>query len=680
MLKSFRCSINFDYNWVLSKRNDDVLPIERVLTAIKTKYNIESIDTDLTGCVFDVDAGDNITKDAVFSDILALIRTMYEDSYSEKVCNINIEVNEKQEKVEPIPAVEDKNSGKTNDSKHTPENKSKKFQNSVSNNPSAVEMINNLVGADEFKALANECVRLAPHLKESDTLDAFLRRKYIISINDGCGLTEYLNLFGKLLSELDLFKCDEATPVREVKLLSDSGTKNENDSFSVVLSSIETKSRSRIICVDISEWMTQTTDKRFRDFLKAVEANAEQNIVFFRIPFVETNILSEVKSSINDFLFVKELSIVPFTMEQLCEGAERILKNRNFTIDEQAMEIFKKRIIEEKSDGKFYGMNTVNKVISELLYMKQCYNADNDIFDKDIKAPQIGRLSLTGSEKYVSAIDKLNSLTGMEKIKQRIIEIVSQIEASLHNEELDTPCIHMRFVGNPGTGKTTVARILGEILKEKGILRNGNFFEYGGRDFCGRYVGETAPKTAAMCRDAYGSVLFIDEAYSLYRDDSSHDYGREAIDTLIAEMENHRSDFMVIMAGYPYEMDYLMKANPGLKSRMPYQIEFPNYTREELYAMFISLTEKSFIIDEELKSAVHKYFEELDEYLIQSKEFSNARFVRNLYERTWGKAVLRTQLSGEKCEKLMVEDFILASSESEFQTNTQVKATRIGFN
>lgn len=158
------------------------------------------------------------------------------------------------------------------------------------------------------------------------------------------------------------------------------------------------------------------------------------------------------------------------------------------------------------------------------------------------------------------------------------------------------PCIHMRFVGNPGTGKTTVARIIGTILKEKGILRNVNFFEHSGRELCGRYVGETAPKTSAMCRDAYGSVLFIDEAYSLYRDDgfSNADYGREAIDTLIAEMENHRSDLMVIMAGYPDDMDKLMNGNADLKSRMPYLIEFPNYARGQLAEIFLSMAGKSF--------------------------------------------------------------------------------------
>ena len=237
----------------------------------------------------------------------------------------------------------------------------------------------------------------------------------------------------------------------------------------------------------------------------------------------------------------------------------------------------------------------------------------------------------------------------------------------------------MRFVGNPGTGKTTVARIIGKILKERGVLRIGNFYEYAGRDFCGRYVGETAPKTASICRDAYGSVLFIDEAYSLYRgDDNSRDYGREALDTLIAEMENHRNDFVVIMAGYTDDMDKLMGGNMGLASRMPYTIEFPNFTREQLYEIFESMVKARFKYDKQLLNVAHEYFNNLPDEIIQAKEFSNARFVRNLFERTWAKAAMRCQLNGRQNIVLTKEDFEHASSDKEFAVKA-TKKTRIGF-
>ena len=144
-------------------------------------------------------------------------------------------------------------------------------------------------------------------------------------------------------------------------------------------------------------------------------------------------------------------------------------------------------------------------------------------------------------------------------------------------------------------------------------------------------------------------------------------------------MENHRSDLVVIMAGYPEEMATLMKGNAGLASRMPYVIEFPNYSREELYEIFIKMAEKTFDFADGCKEAVKEYFDSLTDDMICSREFSNARFVRNLYERTWGKAILRTQLDKSDRKVLIKEDFLLASSEKEFNKTVVKKSRSLGF-
>jgi SpoVK/Ycf46/Vps4 family AAA+-type ATPase len=274
----------------------------------------------------------------------------------------------------------------------------------------------------------------------------------------------------------------------------------------------------------------------------------------------------------------------------------------------------------------------------------------------------------------------LDKMVGGEAIRGRLEEIVSQIELAHKDKSMSAPCIHMRFVGNPGTGKTTVARIVGKILKEKGILRVGSFFEYAGRDFCGRYIGETAPKTSSICRDAYGSVLFIDEAYTLYRgEDNERDFGKEVLDTLIAEMENHRSDFVVIMAGYTDEMNQLMKGNAGLASRMPYVIEFPNFTRDQLFAIYRSMMEEKFAYSDDLLPAVKEYFDSLPDAFLTSKEFSNGRFVRNLFERTWAKAAMRCQLAKITNVTLTKDDFVRSIADSEFKINAVKKKRSIGF-
>ena len=276
----------------------------------------------------------------------------------------------------------------------------------------------------------------------------------------------------------------------------------------------------------------------------------------------------------------------------------------------------------------------------------------------------------------------LERLIGCEPIKKQIDSIIAQFELSRSSSNLDTPCIHMRFVGNPGTGKTTVARIIGKIFKERGILRIGDFYEYQARDFCGQYVGHTAPRTSRICREAYGSVLFIDEAYSLYHSESNdRDFGKEVLDTLIAEMENHRSDFVVIMAGYTDDMEKLLKGNAGLASRMPYTINFPNFNREELYKIFVLLLGNKFDYTDDFLPAVKEYFNQLPDSLINAKEFSNGRYVRNLFERTWSKAAIRVQLEKGKKIVLTKEDFLKATFDHEFNLNApaSAKSKKIGF-
>jgi SpoVK/Ycf46/Vps4 family AAA+-type ATPase len=237
----------------------------------------------------------------------------------------------------------------------------------------------------------------------------------------------------------------------------------------------------------------------------------------------------------------------------------------------------------------------------------------------------------------------------------------------------------MRFTGAPGTGKTTVARIIGKIFREAGILRKGAFLEYSARALCAEYVGQTAVRTASICRDAYGSVLFLDEAYSLYEGGpQNNDYGKEALTTLISEMENHRDDMLVIMAGYTDDMETLMQGNAGLRSRMPYVIHFPNYTRKQLHEIFMLMVKKHFDYEPELEKASYDYFMALPEDLIGSREFSNGRYVRNLYERTWSKGSLRATLDGTDRIRLTKADFCAASSEPEFSEAPKKTAT-VGF-
>ena len=549
-------------------------------------------------------------------------------------------------------------------------------------NTVALEKIHSLIGAHEFKALCDECASVAPEIVKYNTFTAFHQRSYLFSINEGYGLTTSLKLFGELLTELGLFKVCSEHPVAEVRLTSPHDKISGEELFAAVRPHLRSfgQDGGKIVCIDISEWMTRISTRVFRSFLARLEDFLDTVQFVFRVPYVEKEVLTDIKKGLGDILYVTDVTFAPLSVDELLNCASTQCERMGFTLAEDALGIIETRISEEKSDGKFYGINTVYKIICETVYLKHLNTAYGGQGTNVIHGNEITTLAASYEKDKRGALSLLDDYVGMENIKARLLEIVAQIETSLKNNSLERPCIHMRFVGNPGTGKTSAARILGKILKERGVLRNGNFFEYSGRDFCGRFIGETAPKTAGMCRDAYGSVLFIDEAYSLYSDDgASRDFGREALDTLIAEMENHRTDLVVIMAGYPEEMEKLMRGNAGLESRMPYIIEFPNYTRDQLFRIFISMAKKTFKFDAAFEEAVLDYFNALPTEAITSKTFSNARFVRNLFERTWGKAVMRAQLGQNDELCLTREDFIMASSEREFKKTVEKKSRPMGF-
>ena len=226
----------------------------------------------------------------------------------------------------------------------------------------------------------------------------------------------------------------------------------------------------------------------------------------------------------------------------------------------------------------------------------------------------------------------LNDLVGLEKVKKVLYDLVDVINLKEKAKDLTIKDmnLHMVFLGNPGTGKTTIARIISNILYNLGYIKENKLIEVSSKDLVGQYVGQTAPKTMDVINKSLNGVLFIDEAYSLAVK-GENSYNAEAIATLIQAMENYRDKLVVIFAGYTSEMQDFLDSNSGIVSRIGYTLEFDDYTTEELIKIFMGFaTKNGFIVDDE----AIKYLEEVINENRNMKNFGNARFVRNIYEKT----------------------------------------------
>jgi probable Rubsico expression protein CbbX len=232
-------------------------------------------------------------------------------------------------------------------------------------------------------------------------------------------------------------------------------------------------------------------------------------------------------------------------------------------------------------------------------------------------------------------LDQLDrDLVGLAPVKQRIREIAAFLVVSRARLQLGiesaAPSLHMCFTGNPGTGKTTVALRMAEMLHRLGYVRKGHVVSVTRDDLVGQYIGHTAPKTKEVLKKAMGGVLFIDEAYYLYRPENERDYGQEAIEILLQVMENNRDDLVVILAGYKDRMEKFFQSNPGMSSRIAHHIDFPDYSQDELIEIARKqVAAMQYQFDEGALKAIAEYID----YRQKQPHFANARSIRNALDR-----------------------------------------------
>lgn len=337
--------------------------------------------------------------------------------------------------------------------------------------------------------------------------------------------------------------------------------------------------------------------------IQLIKKALEKNVDFDPLEIMSSSKIDLIKTAIET-----DKHIHKWDDDPLLKQVEEVLKHIESTDDEKSGNIFDEQIVPRNVTNQEDNLNL--------------YNGTDEAAATD---------SNIGLEE---ALKELDSLVGLRDVKQQIKTLVNafQIRKRCLQLNIKRPAIslHMVFTGNPGTGKTTVARVLGRIYKEAGLLSKGHIVEVSRCDLVGKYVGHTAGMVEEAFKKASGGILFIDEAYSLTNEDAGG-YGTEAIETLLKLMEDNREDIAVIAAGYPALMQEFLDANPGFRSRFPFVIQFPDYSGIELTKIFKSFCkENDIVLSPGVAQAVRKHFE--SEALKTGRNYGNARAARNFFE------------------------------------------------
>lgn len=674
-MKASVLTVRVDQRWVLDNRNNGSAKLmDRVLEAAGKYYDkdkIEVLDKTFNVCRFVVMYEENRPDKQEFLDFL----NQSVDS------GANFDVDIKNLTDEEASAILKKDSPDTKSAEDKEPHKA----------IDEVDITDRLIGMEPVKQWVRDMKMLADKYKDVLNKTGFIYNStYLISINRGNGLSTILKTMAETLSQTGLVEFQGGNYIIEHTLK----YQEEVTGFESLGALQEMISAYRagkkdfrgIVAISIEEWIDKLNDRRIDDLLKFVWKNKDTLIFVFTIPYTEDKVIGQVYDRLNDIVNVRTMKIVPPSDAEYYNYFKGILGEYDLSAADDAEQAFISKIIDEKNDGRFYGYNTVKKVADDIWYncLIEAARKNEDI-PKEISADDFNNLYGISNQSGMSGMDKLSSMVALEEVKNKIKEILStvKLQKELHAQGSSDlkPCFHMMFSGNPGTGKTVVARIIGQIFREEGLLSVGNFFEVSRKDFIGKFVGHTAPKTVEICRNAYGSVLFIDEAYLLA--DQRDSYSSEAIGTLIAEMENNRDKMIVIFAGYEDELEKLFDINPGLRDRIPHKINFPNYNRIELEQIFFMQIDRKMKYDSSFTEKSGEFFANLSDEILNSKDFSNGRFVRNLAERIISKAAMRFEMSADKYSNLELTgvDFDSAVADTDFKALMSRKehSRRVGF-
>lgn len=506
-------------------------------------------------------------------------------------------------------------------------------------------------------------------LRSSHYLKITGRRGYhlVLTGNPGTGKTTAARVLGDIFAAVGIIEENKIVEVDRSSLIS-----NHIGESELITRQKLAEARGGILLID--EAYALFKEDSSRDFgsdiintlVKALEDERGDLIV----------ILTGYSKEMDSFLdsnpglksrFSFSIDLPDYTDEELLQIAHKMAGENSLVLSDEAEKAFLECIQRERMDERFGNARVVRNLVDEAFRRMSSRLLSRPVSDtKELILLQPEDFGMdneaTVQDRVGAALKELDRLTGLKEAKKQVQDITAFVQAQLKRKEAgyDTGSLslHMAFTGNPGTGKTTVARVIGKIYKALGILRKGEvFIECNRADLVGSHLGETALKTRAVIKRALGGILFIDEAYSLFQDDRDV-FGREAVDTLIKEMEDKRDNLVVILAGYPDKLAQLLQSNPGFRSRIKTTVHFEDYSPNELMEIFEGMSEEEgYVLTEaavaKLQEAVEQLHSEKDE------TFGNGREVRNLFERIklkQSRRIVEQELSGEALMIVEAED------------------------
>ncbi len=523
-----------------------------------------------------------------------------------------------------------------------------------------------LIGLKSVKAQINELASYLQFLKVRkekgiETEQGFNLHS-IFTGNPGTGKTTVANMLGQIYHSLDLLSHGKVLSVGRADLVGEF----IGQTAPKVKKAIE-KARGGILFIDEAYALTNRGNDG-KDFGKEVievllqelsDGPGDLSIVFAGYPKEMQHFLNA-----NPGMASRLRNVVHFpdySPDELMEIAQFTGEKRAVIIGEDAKKIIHKKLVEvyRNRDAQFGNARYINGIIEEakqnmalrLMANHQDLNELDSQSLSTITKADVQKVFKTGAAENIQlpideallqdALSQLKSLVGLENIKREVDEMTKLMRyyREIGKDTKKIFSIHTVFKGNPGTGKTTIARLLVQIYKALGILERGHLVECDRKSLVAGYVGQTAIKTGAMIDKAMGGGLFIDEAYALTQG-GANDFGREAVETLLKRMEDHRGEFMVIVAGYPKEMRTFLEANPGLLSRFDKQFEFKDYQAEELLSIAkIMFEAEELYLNEAAETYLSSYIQRLLEH--KHKYFGNARTIRKIVAESVRKQNLR---------------------------------------